>query len=134
MVTFRRVDPFFVIDLSNPSQPRILGELKIPGFSTYLQPYDENTIIGIGRDADANGRSLGLKIGIFNVTDALNPTQTDYFALSEHYAYSSAEYEHKAFLLAPNKNLLVIPGEYYNNDDPFAGAFAFYISPNEIKF
>lgn len=54
LVTFRQVDPFFVIDLSNPSLPRILGELKIPGFSTYLHPYDENTIIGLGRDTTTN--------------------------------------------------------------------------------
>ncbi len=56
LVTFRRVDPFFVIDLSNPFGPRILGELKIEGFSTYLHPYDGNTIIGLGRNVDSNTR------------------------------------------------------------------------------
>lgn len=77
MVTFRQVDPFFVIDLSNQKQPRVVGELKIPGFSRYLQPYDENTIVGFGREADEKtGRPFGLKIGIFNVTDSNNPTST----------------------------------------------------------
>lgn len=86
MVTFRQVDPFFVIDLSNPSLPKILGELKIPGFSTYLHPYDDNTIIGLGRDTttNSNGQVLqqGLKIAIFNVTNPTSPTQTAYLALA----------------------------------------------------
>src|SRR3990170_1762491 len=51
MVTFKRMDPFFVIDLSNAEKPEVLGELKIPGFSDYLHPYDENHIIGFGKEA-----------------------------------------------------------------------------------
>jgi uncharacterized secreted protein with C-terminal beta-propeller domain len=73
MVTFRQVDPFFVISLSNHKKPVVLGELKVPGFSRYLHPYDEETIIGLGRDADATGRQTGLKIGLFDVSDPLNP-------------------------------------------------------------
>ncbi len=76
MVTFRQVDPFFVISLKNHRKPKLLGELKVPGFSRYLHPYDETTIIGFGRDADSSGRQLGLKIGLFDVTDATNPLQS----------------------------------------------------------
>jgi inhibitor of cysteine peptidase len=73
LVTFRQVDPFFVIDLSKPKKPTILGELKITGFSNYLHPYDENTVIGFGREADAQGRQSGLKISLFDVKDVKNP-------------------------------------------------------------
>jgi uncharacterized secreted protein with C-terminal beta-propeller domain len=59
--------------LSNHRKPKILGQLKVPGFSRYLHPYDENTIIGFGRDADSAGRQLGLKIALFDVSDCTNP-------------------------------------------------------------
>ena len=132
MVTFRQIDPFFVISLSDPRSPRILGELKITGFSKFLYPYDEDTIIGIGRQADTSGRQEGLKISVFDVSDATNPKQTDSFQLEEKYANSIAEWEHKAFLMSPDKNLLVIPGTMDYQGTKFNGAFAFYVSPNEI--
>jgi uncharacterized secreted protein with C-terminal beta-propeller domain len=72
-VTFRQVDPFFAISLANPRAPIILGQLKVPGYSSYLYPYDNSTIIGIGRDASDTGVQLGLKIGLFDVTNPLNP-------------------------------------------------------------
>lgn len=75
MVTFRQVDPFFVVDLSNHYYPQVIGELKIPGFSRYLHPYDETTIIGLGRDATPEGRVLGLKLSLFDVSDLTNPQE-----------------------------------------------------------
>ncbi len=80
MVTFQQIDPFFVIDLSSDT-PKILGELKIPGFSNYLHPYDEEHVIGVGRDTKEieNGRvqQLGIKIALFNVADVNNPKVVD---------------------------------------------------------
>ncbi|MFB5605600.1 MAG: beta-propeller domain-containing protein, partial [Nitrosarchaeum sp.] len=80
LVTFKQVDPFFVIDLSADS-PKILGELKIPGFSNYLQPYDKNHIIGIGKDTKENQwggiQTNGVKISMFDVSDFKNPKETD---------------------------------------------------------
>lgn len=73
LVTFRQIDPFFVISLANHKKPVVLGELKIPGFSRYLHPYDENTIVGLGRQADESGRQQGLKISVFDVSDCKNP-------------------------------------------------------------
>lgn len=81
MVTFRQVDPFFVIAFKNHRYPKILGELKIPGFSRYLHPYDEDTIIGLGRQADANGRQQGLKVSLFDVSDVSNPKEAANFEL-----------------------------------------------------
>ena len=75
LVTFQQVDPFFVVDLSDPASPKVLGDLNIPGFSDYLQPYDENHIIGIGKDTTPNpqengmARPTGLKIALFDVTN-----------------------------------------------------------------
>jgi uncharacterized secreted protein with C-terminal beta-propeller domain len=82
LVTFRQVDPFFVIDLSDPSQPKLLGELKITGYSDYLHPYDENHIIGIGKETDA-GLYQGLKISLFDVSDVSNPKEIAKYEIGE---------------------------------------------------
>jgi uncharacterized secreted protein with C-terminal beta-propeller domain len=145
MVTFRQVDPFFVIDLKNPENIKELGKLKIPGFSRYLHPYDENTIIGIGRDTSAIGAQRGLKISLFDVTDVENPKEIAKFVTDEQYAQSTAEYEHKAFLFSKINNLLVIPVYSYSYDrcwgdvcpaggsTGYNGAFVFKITKDEIK-
>lgn len=140
MVTFRQVDPFFAIDLSNPDDIKELGKLKIPGFSTYLHPYDDNTIIGIGRDTTAMGNTQGLKISLFDVTDVENPKEIAKFVTDERYAQSTAEYEHKAFLFSKVNNLLVIPAYSYTYDYvgggdkglDYNGAFVFKITKDEI--
>ena len=136
MVTFRQVDPFFVIDLSNPNSIKKLGELKIPGFSRYLHPYDEDTIIGIGQEATETGRTTGLKISLFDVSDVKNPKEIAKFVTEERYAQSSALYEHKAFLFSKEKELLVIPAysyDYYEGGEAYNGAFVFNIKKDEIK-
>ncbi|MFC1648845.1 beta-propeller domain-containing protein [Nanoarchaeota archaeon] len=135
MVTFRQVDPFFVIDLSNPRNIKELGELKIPGFSRYLHPYDENTIIGLGQEATETGRTTGLKISLFDVSDFENPKEIAKFVTEQRYAQSSAMYEHKAFLFSKEKELLVIPA--YSSDhetgEGYNGAFVFHITRDEIE-
>jgi inhibitor of cysteine peptidase len=139
MVTFRQVDPFFVIDLSNPRAIKSLGELKIPGFSRYLHPYDEDVIIGIGRDASATGRTQGLKISLFDVHDVSNPKEIASFVTDDRYAQSTAEYEHKAFLFSKEKNLLVIPAYSYDytyrngGSTGYNGAFVFHITEDDIE-
>jgi inhibitor of cysteine peptidase len=135
MVTFKQIDPFFVIDLSDPKNPKDLGELKIPGFSRYLHPYDENTIIGIGQDATETGRIKGLKISLFDVSDVNNPIEKTTFVTEEKYAQSTALYEHKAFLFSKEKELLVIPAYSYDYSDSskgYNGAFVFKITEDEI--
>ena len=112
LVTFKQIDPFFVIDLGDPGNPEVLGELKIPGFSTYLHPYDETHIIGIGRDGGK------VKISLFDVSDLSNPVELSKYEVentenSWGWTQSSALYEHKAFLFDKEKNLLVLPiGDY----------------------
>jgi uncharacterized secreted protein with C-terminal beta-propeller domain len=113
LVTFKRVDPFFVIDLSDPKRPAILGKLKIPGYSDYLHPYDETHIIGLGKETEANqwgGVSVsGLKLALFDVSDVNNPVLLDKVEIGEAGTDSEALRDHRAFLFSREKNLLVIP-------------------------
>lgn len=112
LVTFKQIDPFFVIDLSADS-PKILGALKIPGFSNYLQPYDEDHIIGIGKDTKENewgGMSTtGVKISMFDVTDFQNPKETDTIVIGDSSTDSEALYNHKSLLLDKQKDVMSIP-------------------------
>lgn len=111
LVTFERIDPFFVIDLS-ADRPRVLGELKIPGFSNYLHPYDENHIIGIGKETvDESGwiREIGVKLALFDVSDVRNPAVLDQTVIGSEGTYSAALHSHKAFLFDLDRNLLSIP-------------------------
>ena len=111
VVTFRQVDPLFSIDLSNPTKPVVEGELKIPGFSEYMQPIDENHLLAIGRDADPRtGRSRGLQISLFDVTDINDPKLEDRYTFEGEWGtYSAAEHDHHAFGYYPEYNTLAIP-------------------------
>jgi len=104
------VDPLFVIGLDDPTKPVVLGELKVPGYSSYLHPYDETTLIGLGKETDDNGRVTGgIKLSLFDVSDVSNPKEIDKFVLGDRNSNSIAINEHKAFLFSKDKNLLVIP-------------------------
>ncbi len=108
LVTFEQVDPFFVIDLQDPMHPTILGQLKIPGYSTYLHPYDDTHVIGIGQDGG------NVKISLFDVEDVANPQELTTYQIQQtsaeySWSYSSALYEHKAFLFDLEKQLLIMP-------------------------
>jgi len=114
MVTFKKVDPLFVIDLSNPSSPQVLGKLKIPGYSDYLHPIDENHIIGIGKDTieSYSGNFAwyqGLKIAVFDVSDVANPKEMHKIVIGDRGTDSFALQNHKAFLYDREKELLVLP-------------------------
>jgi uncharacterized secreted protein with C-terminal beta-propeller domain len=119
MVTFKRVDPFFVIDLSVPASPKILGKLKIPGFSDYLHPYDATHIIGVGKETGTNDwggvSTKGLKLALFDVSDVEHPVQVDKVEIGDAGTDSAALTDHKAFLFDKAKNLLVIPARVIRN-------------------
>ena len=114
LVTFEQIDPFFVIDLSQDT-PKVLGELKIPGFSNYLHPYDEDHIIGIGRDTEEqkNGRvmQLGVKIALFDVSDVNHPKVLDEVIFENKDSHTEAADDHKAFLFDKRNGILSIPIE-----------------------
>ncbi|MEK6862158.1 MAG: beta-propeller domain-containing protein [Nanoarchaeota archaeon] len=140
LVTFRRVDPLFVIDLSNPSNPEVLGKLKIPGFSDYLHPYDEDHIIGIGKEVREEGwqQVQGVKLGLFDVSDPSNPIEIAKYEIGTTGTDSEALREHKAFLFSKDKNILVIPilltekfSIYEGINYLWQGAYVFDVSLNE---
>ena len=120
MVTYKRVDPFFVIDLATPTNPTILGKLKIPGFSDYLHPYDATHIIGVGKETGTNDwggvSTKGLKLALFDVSDVEHPTQIDKVEIGDAGTDSAALTDHKAFLFDKSKNLLVIPARVVKNE------------------
>jgi len=103
IVTFQQKDPFFVLDLSNPAAPRMAGKLEIPGYSSYLHPYDENHVIGLGMENNT------LKLSLFDVTNVNAPTEMAKYIVQGDYSSSDALYEPKAFLFDKAKQLLVIP-------------------------
>jgi uncharacterized secreted protein with C-terminal beta-propeller domain len=145
MVTFRRIDPFFVIDLSSPENPKVLGQLKIPGYSDYLHPYDATHIIGIGKETMTNDwggvSTSGVKLALFDVTDVANPKQLDKVQIGDAGSDSAALTDHHAFLFDKAKNLLVIPvravtaapvtpGTYYTGQQQiWYGAYVFGLTP-----
>jgi inhibitor of cysteine peptidase len=103
LVTFEQIDPFFVIDVANPTAPKVLGYLKIPGFSGYLHPYDNNHVIGIGEQDNS------VKLSLFDVTDVTAPKETSKYIVEAEYSYSPVLYDHKAFLFDKTKQLLALP-------------------------
>lgn len=136
MVTFKQVDPLFVIDLSVPSAPKVLGELKLPGFSTYIHPYDETTLIGIGRDATTEGGVGGLKLALFDVSNVESPKVLSSLNLGLAGSYSTAINDHKQFVFSSSQRLLFLPVNLsekvsYSND--FLGVSVIDMSNKEIK-
>lgn len=115
VVTFKQTDPLFVIDLSTPTSPQILGELKIPGYSTYLQPYDETHVIGFGYDTNEKGTTTGLKLSMFDISDLNNPKEMFTTKIGNRYTSSELTYNHKSLLYIKNDNIIAFPVIYYNS-------------------
>jgi uncharacterized secreted protein with C-terminal beta-propeller domain len=109
VVTFKQVDPLYTVDLADPAKPRVLGELKIPGYSAYLHPIGEDLLLGIGQAADENGRVQGTQVSIFDVSDLRHPTRLATKELG--LGWSEAESDHHAFLFWPATGLVVVPFE-----------------------
>ncbi len=145
LVTFKNTDPFFVLDTSEPTNPKILGELKIPGYSDYLHPYDANHIIGFGKEAvDATEAESwgtdfawyqGMKVAMFDVTDVANPVVLHKVVIGDRGTSSELLYNHKALLFDKEKGIMafpvtlaVIPDSAKNDEDFYAGAYGDYVS------
>jgi len=148
LVTFKQVDPLFVIDLKDPYNPEELGYLKVTGYSDYLHPYDENHIIGIGKETTDAGEFAwyqGVKISLFDVTDVRNPREIDKYVIGHRGTDSPVLWDHKAFLFDKSRDLLVMPilvaevdqSEYPQGVPSWAygepvwqGAYVFHVSPD----
>lgn len=140
IVTFKEVDPLFVIDLSEPENPRVKGELKIPGYSSYLHPYDENHIIGIGYNTKDNGyggiTNSTMKMSMFDVSDLENPQEIFSVDIGNDYASSEIIYNHKALFYKKTENLIGFPINYRENNyrDSKNGFIIFKIDLENNKF
>ncbi|MCX8170840.1 MAG: beta-propeller domain-containing protein [Candidatus Bathyarchaeota archaeon] len=151
LVTFKKVDPLFTINLSNPSNPRVLGALKIPGYSDYLHPYGEDYLIGIGKEAVPAEEGdfawyQGLKISLFNISDMERPEEVAKIVIGDRGTHSPVLFDHHALLFDKRRSLLVIPiteAKIFEEDYPgerppwaygrpvFQGAYVFHVSPEE---
>lgn len=130
VVTFRQIDPLFTFDLSNPAEPRKVGELKVPGFSTYLHPVDDNHLLAIGTyvpEDQTDWRSRALQLSMFDVSDLANPKQTFVQKVGTSYSFSEAQYDHRAFNYFAEKKLLAIPfydwSYVYTSGDAYWSSF-----------
>ncbi|HEX2128489.1 MAG TPA: beta-propeller domain-containing protein [Solirubrobacterales bacterium] len=128
VVTFRQVDPLYVLDLADAASPRVLGELKIPGYSAYLHPVGEGFLLGIGQDATGRGMTTGVQASLFDVRDPANPARLDRESFGR-YTYSEVEYDHHAFSFFPEHGLAVIPLEGYTPREDFYGAAGLKVDP-----
>lgn len=105
-VTFRQVDPLFAVNLEDPTKPKVLSELKIPGFSNYLYIYRDNLLFGLGKDADISGQVGTLKLSMFDVSDKTQVYEKHKMILGDEYRDTPALANHKAILISPERNII----------------------------
>lgn len=139
MVTYRQVDPFFVIDASDPTNPTVLGELKIPGFSTYMHILDDNHVLGFGTETkEVDGAVLtdGFKISLFDVTDPTKPVESKKEVIGSRGTYSELAYNHKALMISLSKGIFGFPisvsSTPYVTD--FVGAYVYDVSLDNFEY
>jgi len=135
VVTFERIDPLFTFDLSKPETPKLMGELEIPGFSTYMHPIGENHLLTIGRSGTETGIIQETQLQLFDISDLTNPVRVDahipeILKQGKGYGYSIAEADHHAFTYSSENNVLAIPLSFYNwqTGESFAGISTFNIN------
>jgi uncharacterized secreted protein with C-terminal beta-propeller domain len=131
VVTFRQVDPLYTIDLSDPENPQVRGELKIPGYSAYLHPVGEDLVLGIGQDADLDGRTEGSQVSLFDVSDLDDPVRVAKKTFRD--GYSEVESDHRAFLHWAAEGVSFVPmqrwgyNEWTGEEEFFSGLVVFEI-------
>ena len=134
VVTFRRTDPLYTLDLSDPTQPRVRGELKILGYSAYLHPVGEDRLLGVGQDATEQGRTTGAQLSLFDVSDAAAPKRVAQADLGLG-SSTAAEFDPHAFLFWQKTGLGVVPLERYGDgsgDPGFVGAVGFRVGRDTL--
>jgi uncharacterized secreted protein with C-terminal beta-propeller domain len=108
IVTFRQTDPLYTLDLKDPYHPKVAGELKVNGFSSYIHPIGNGLLLTIGQDADANGRQQGVHLQVFDVKDPSKPSRKFHEKLAAG-SYSTAQNDHKSFMWDPKTSTFAVP-------------------------
>jgi uncharacterized secreted protein with C-terminal beta-propeller domain len=129
VVTFRQIDPLYTLDLSDPTDPTLLGTLELQGYSAYLHPVGNDRLLGVGQDATDQGRVLGTQLSLFDISDLRKPGRLDAAPLGP--GSSEVEYDPHAFLYWPAKGLAVLPVQIATG--PFTGAIAFHVGRTGVK-
>lgn len=137
MVTFKQIDPFFVIDTSDVTKPEVLGYLKIPGFSKYLHMIDETHVLGFGQETHEGkygARTDGFKISLFDVTDVNNPIEKDKTVIGEAGTSSELLYNHKALMYLNKDNMMAFPIQIVEDyQHTFKGAYVYNINNHSLE-
>ena len=120
LVTFRQTDPLYTLDLKDPWNPKVAGELKVNGFSSYIHPIGNGLLLTIGQDADANGRQQGIHLQVFDVKDPAKPTRRFHEQLGAN-TYSTAQNDHKAFMWDPVTSTVAVPLVQSTGNEYFQG-------------
>ncbi len=114
-VTFKQVDPLFVFDLSDPTKPKITGELKLPGYSAYLHPISDTMLLGVGYDGTENNADFEtVKVSLFDISDMSNPKELDNILFKNQFSDITESGDAKAFMYIESKNMVVVPTEVYD--------------------
>jgi uncharacterized secreted protein with C-terminal beta-propeller domain len=135
VVTFRRTDPLYVLDLRDPAHPRATGQLKINGYSAYLHPAGNGQLIGVGQDATSAGQTTGTQVSLFDVRDPANPRRLSAYKVDS--GTSEVEFDPHAFLYWPNSGLTVLPvsraGNVVQQAPPGGGALVLSVRADEVR-
>lgn len=131
VVTFREVDPLYVVDLSDPRRMLVTGELKIPGFSSYLHIVDGGRLLGVGREATISGVTTGSRVSLFDVRDKTKPVELSSWTLTG--SYSTAEWDHRAFLYWKNLGIAVMPVNIFGRRRTFRGTVLLKVGVSNIR-
>jgi hypothetical protein len=123
LVTFVNIDPLFTLDLSDPTAPRVVGELKVPGYSDYIHPFGDDYLIAVGKDAEVVAEEnmawyQGVQLSIFDVSDFASPELKHKVILGDRGTHTEAAHDHKAFTFWAEENLLALPIELYQHPSP----------------
>ncbi|MFT7599390.1 MAG: hypothetical protein ACI8TP_002321 [Acidimicrobiales bacterium] len=116
VVTFEQIDPLYIVDLSDPTNPNVTGELKIPGFSTYLHPIDDGLLLGVGQDATDEGFTTGGQVSAFDVSDMSNPLRVDQLDLGAD-SHSSVDWDPRAFTWWGPERIAFVPVSWWRWND-----------------
>ena len=137
LVTFKQIDPFFVIDLSDKRNPEVLGYLKIPGYSSYLHPISDTLILGIGQDTKVSqwGGTVnsGVKVTLFDVSDYSDPEEVATYKITSENSYTPVQNDHKAFMYMESEKLIVLPvTENFNTRGPETNFYVLKVTDSDI--